>query len=81
MNRRAIKSTLDPFSPIMTENEANVEAGTTSPQEERPGGLTLQALRGIVPAIPGRISSDFEDQIEEAMEEEATRIVAGIRGE
>ena len=62
-------------------NEAIVEAGKASPQKERPSALSLQALRGIVPAIPGQISSDFEDQIEEAMEEEATRIVAGIRGE
>jgi hypothetical protein len=56
-------------------NEANVEAGTTSSQKERPSALTLSALRGIVPAIPGQISSDFEDQIEEAMEEEAARII------
>jgi hypothetical protein len=55
--------------------EADVEAGTTSPQKERPSALTLQALRGIVPAIPGRTSTDFEDQIEEAMEEEAARII------
>jgi hypothetical protein len=50
-------------------------------QKERPSALTLQSLRGIVPAIPGRAPSDFEDQIEEAMEEEAARVVAGMRGE
>jgi hypothetical protein len=50
------------------------EAGTTYPQE-RPSGLTLHSVRGIVPAIPGRVSSDFEDEIEEAMEEEAARII------
>ena len=53
---------------IADSNEANVEAGTTSSQKERPSALTLSALRGIVPAIPGEISSDFEDQIEEAIE-------------
>jgi hypothetical protein len=55
-------------------HEAEFEASSTSPQE-RPSGLTLQALRGIVPAIPGQTSSDFEDEIEEAMEEEAARII------
>lgn len=60
-------------------HEAEFEDGTTSPQKERPSALTLHALRGIVPAIPGQISSDFEDQIEDAMEEEAARIVAGMR--
>ena len=56
-------------------HEAEFEAGTISHQEERPSALTLQALRGIVPAIPGQTSSDFEDEIEEAMEEEAVRII------
>jgi len=42
--------------------------------------LTLQALRAIVPALPGRETSDFEAQIEEAMEEEADRIVAEMQG-
>jgi AbrB family looped-hinge helix DNA binding protein len=45
----------------------------------QPAKLTLRELRGIVPAIPGRISSDFDDQIEEAMEEEAARIVDEMR--
>jgi hypothetical protein len=56
-------------------HEAEFEAGTTSPQKERPSALTVPALRGIVSAIPGKASTDFEDQIEEAMEEEATRII------
>lgn len=46
----------------------------------RPATLTLQAVRGIVPALPGRETIDFEDQIEEAMEEEAERIVADVEG-
>jgi AbrB family looped-hinge helix DNA binding protein len=41
--------------------------------------LTVRDLKGIVPALPGRTSDDFEDQIEEAMEEEATRIVAEMQ--
>jgi hypothetical protein len=36
---------------------------------------SLQAVRGVVPALPGRMTSDFDDQIEDAMEEEAQRIV------
>lgn len=43
--------------------------------ELRPATLTLGALRGIVPALPGPQSPDFEDQIAAAMEEEAARIV------
>lgn len=45
----------------------------------QPTKFTLQDLRGIVPALPGRVSSDFEDQIEEAMEEEADRIMDGMQ--
>jgi hypothetical protein len=41
------------------------------------GSLTLQMVRGVVPAFPGRVTTDLEDQIEEAMEEEAQRIVDG----
>lgn len=41
--------------------------------------FTLRELRGIVPSIPGRITSDFDDQIEEAMEEEAARIAEETR--
>jgi AbrB family looped-hinge helix DNA binding protein len=43
----------------------------------RPAKLTRQALRGIVPPLPGRESPDFEDQIQDAMEEEAERIGGG----
>jgi hypothetical protein len=43
--------------------------------------LALRDMQGIVPALPGRSSDDFEDQIEEAMEDEARRIVAGLRAE
>lgn len=45
----------------------------------RAATLTVRDLQGIVPALPGRITSDFEDQIEEAMEDEAARIVAEMR--
>lgn len=45
----------------------------------RAAPLTLNDLRGIVPALPGRITSDFEDQIEEALEDEAARIVRELR--
>lgn len=41
--------------------------------------LTVRDLKGIVPALPGRITDDFEDQIEEAMDEEAARIVAEMQ--
>lgn len=46
----------------------------------RAATLTVRDLKGIIPAIPGRTTSDFEDQIEEAMEEEAARIVAEMQG-
>ncbi|MBA2597350.1 MAG: type II toxin-antitoxin system PrlF family antitoxin [Chloroflexota bacterium] len=42
----------------------------------QPTKFTIRQLRGIVPALSGRTTSDFEDQIEEAMEEEAARITA-----
>ena len=45
-----------------------------------PAPLTLRALRGIVPPLPGRETTDFDDQIEEAMEEEAARVVTGAGG-
>jgi AbrB family looped-hinge helix DNA binding protein len=41
----------------------------------RSAPLSMQDLRGIVPPLPGRETDDFEDQIEEAMEDEAARIV------
>jgi antitoxin PrlF len=45
----------------------------------QPTKFTLHELRGIVPAIPGRTTSDFDDQIEEAMEDEAARVVEKMR--
>jgi bifunctional DNA-binding transcriptional regulator/antitoxin component of YhaV-PrlF toxin-antitoxin module len=42
--------------------------------------LTVDALCGIVPALPGRSTADFEDQIEEAKEEAAARIVSHLGG-
>lgn len=42
--------------------------------------LTVRDLKGIVPALPGRTTTDFDDQIEDAMEEEAERIVAEMQG-
>jgi hypothetical protein len=56
-------------------DETHFEAGTVSPEKERSSALTVHALRGIVPAIPGQTSGDFENQIEDAMEEEAARII------
>jgi antitoxin PrlF len=47
----------------------------------QPARFTLRALKGIVPAIPGRTTSDFDDQIEEAMEDEAARIVDKLRAQ
>jgi AbrB family looped-hinge helix DNA binding protein len=47
--------------------------------ELRPAKLTVRNLRGVVPALPGRATADFEDQIEEAMEDEAARIVVALR--
>ena len=45
----------------------------------QPAKFTIRDLKGIVPAIPGRTTSDFEDQIEDAMEDEAARIVGKLR--
>ena len=45
----------------------------------RPVKLNAKTLRGIVPAIPGRVTGDFEEIIKEAMEAEADRIVASMR--
>ena len=44
----------------------------------RPARSVLESVFGSVPALPGRETIDFEDQIEEAMEEEAARIVADV---
>jgi bifunctional DNA-binding transcriptional regulator/antitoxin component of YhaV-PrlF toxin-antitoxin module len=46
----------------------------------RPARSALEGVLGSVPALPGRETIDFEDQIEEAMEEEAERIVADVEG-
>ena len=46
----------------------------------RPVRYSLAAVRGVVPPLPGRETVDFEDQIEEAMEEEAARIVREMGG-
>jgi AbrB family looped-hinge helix DNA binding protein len=46
----------------------------------RPARYTLASVRGIVPALPGRETIDFDDQIEEAMEDLAEQIVARMGG-
>jgi antitoxin PrlF len=46
--------------------------------ELRPARFTVRALRGIVPPLPDRETIDFEDQIDEAFEEKANRIVAEL---
>ena len=46
----------------------------------RPARYTLASVRGVVPALPGRETIDFDDQIEEAMEEMAERVVARMGG-
>ena len=45
-----------------------------------PAPHTPESVRGIVPALPGRETVDFEDEIEEAMQFEADRIVARLAG-
>ncbi len=40
----------------------------------RPASFTVQSLRGIVPPLPNRETTDFDDLIEEAMEGAADRI-------
>jgi antitoxin PrlF len=44
----------------------------------RPAVHTLRSVRGVVPPLRGRSTTDFEDQIVDAMEEEAARIVAEV---
>lgn len=41
--------------------------------------LTLESLYGSIKPLPGRESVDFEDQIEEAMDDEADRIVHDLK--
>jgi len=45
----------------------------------RPVRLTVAQLRGIVPALPNE-TPDLEKEIEEAMEEEAERVVRAMGG-
>ena len=44
----------------------------------RPVQFNIKALRGVVPAIPGRDPGDFEEMIHEAMEEKAEQVVAEL---
>ena len=46
-----------------------------------PARVSLESLYGSVPPLPGRETSDFDDQIEEAMAEEADRVVRRLEGE
>jgi antitoxin PrlF len=48
--------------------------------ELRPAQFSVASLRGIVPALPGPETVDFEDQIEEALAEGADRLVREIEG-
>lgn len=41
----------------------------------RPTAFTIESIRGSVPALPGRETVDFEDQIEDAKEERAEELV------
>lgn len=49
--------------------------------ELRPVRFRVADLRGIVPALPGRETIDFDDQIAEAFEEGAGRIVRELEGQ
>jgi len=44
--------------------------------ELRPVRFTIEQLKGIVPALAGRDVDDFDDLIEEAMEQDIRRIEA-----
>ena len=46
--------------------------------ELRPARYSVSDLRGIVPALPGRETDDFEDQIDEAQQGLADRVVREI---
>lgn len=48
--------------------------------EMRPARFTLESVFGSVPPLAGRDTADFRDQIEDAMEEEAERIVRAMGG-
>jgi antitoxin PrlF len=45
----------------------------------RPVELTAETLAGIMPALPDRDTDDFDVLIEEAMDDEADRIIAELR--
>jgi bifunctional DNA-binding transcriptional regulator/antitoxin component of YhaV-PrlF toxin-antitoxin module len=45
-----------------------------------PARVTLKSLYGSVNPLPGRETIDFEDQIEEVMDEEADRFVRSLGG-
>lgn len=65
---------MDPFTPKPGDEQSDDQSAGRKNQN-----LSMRDLRGIVPAIPGRTTSDFEDQIEEALEEVAERIVDAMR--
>ncbi len=48
--------------------------------EVRPARYTLESVIGSVPPLGDRDRGDFRDQIEDAMEEEAERIVRDMGG-
>lgn len=45
----------------------------------RPARFTLESVFGSVPALPGQETDDFDDQINDAMDDEAERIVGDVR--
>lgn len=45
--------------------------------EIRPAPYRMRDLRGILPAIPGRETEDFDDFIDEAMQARADQLMAG----
>lgn len=65
---------------VATPDRAAIVVDDDGRVELRPAGFTLEAVRGIVPSLPGRETIDFEDQIEAAMEAEAERIVRRLDG-
>ena len=54
--------------------------GAEGQVELRPVRFTVRQLRGIVPALPGRETIDFDDQIAEAFEDGADRTVRALEG-
>lgn len=52
----------------------------TGTVELRPARFAVADLRGIVPPLPGRVTADFKDQIAEALEERADRLVRRLEG-